>query len=415
MAIQLNPREYYRFPWSLTDNGISWLEVTSHCNLTCKGCYRDRTSAAHKSLAEIADDLAVFKKTRVSDCMSIAGGDPLVHPEIVEIVRMVSQGGWKPVLNTNGLALTATLLRDLKKAGVFGFTFHIDTSQDRSDSPNARKESDHNQLRQRFAERLAAEGGISCAFNQTVTWSTLREIPEAIRWAQSNAGIVHTMVFILFREPRMVGDFDYYANGNQVDLCATYEDTGWGDDRILKAQDAANQISEADPAYRPSAYLNGTVDPDSMKWLVGLRVGNSQETFGYVSPKFMEAVQHASHTFRGKWLSYSDLRFLRTGRAISFLLAPFERSMRRIAWNYLKSIPGRPSNLFRRSHLQAYMIIQPIDFMEDGRMNMCDGCPDITVHEGKLYWSCRLEEIKKYGAFLTAVPNRHAKPRLSEP
>jgi len=39
-------------------------------------------------------------------------------------------------------------------------------------------------------------------------------------------------------------------------------------------------------------------------------------------------------------------------------------------------------------------------------MNMCDSCPDMTVHEGELIWSCRLEERKKYGAFARGVPRR---------
>ena len=41
--------------------------------------------------------------------------------------------------------------------------------------------------------------------------------------------------------------------------------------------------------------------------------------------------------------------------------------------------------------MQSIMFIQPVDFMQDGRQSMCDGCPDITVHEDKLVWSCRLE------------------------
>jgi MoaA/NifB/PqqE/SkfB family radical SAM enzyme len=63
--------------------------------------------------------------------MSIAGGDPLVYPQILELVKMVKEMGWKPIVNTNGLALNEAILGDLKKAGVFGFTFHIDTSQKR--------------------------------------------------------------------------------------------------------------------------------------------------------------------------------------------------------------------------------------------------------------------------------------------
>ncbi len=43
------------------------------------------------------------------------------------------------------------------------------------------------------------------------------------------------------------------------------------------------------------------------------------------------------------------------------------------------------------------MIIQPVDFLEDGTQSMCDGCPDMTVWNGKLVYSCRMEEQLKYG------------------
>jgi MoaA/NifB/PqqE/SkfB family radical SAM enzyme len=42
-----------------------------------------------------------------------------VHPRIVDIVRRVKHGGWKPIINTNGLALTPKRLKELKAAGVF--------------------------------------------------------------------------------------------------------------------------------------------------------------------------------------------------------------------------------------------------------------------------------------------------------
>ena len=50
------------------------------------------------------------------------------------------------------------------------------------------------------------------------------------------------------------------------------------------------------------------------------------------------------------------------------------------------------------------MIIQPVNFEDDGRQDMCDSCPDITVHDGKLVWSCRMEELNKFGAFVQTVP-----------
>jgi hypothetical protein len=401
----VNPQALHRFPWSLTDNAISWLEVTNKCNLACKGCYRDQHSGGHKSLDEIADDLAVFKATRTSDCMSVAGGDPLVHPEIVDIVRMIRKGGWKPIINTNGVALTRSMLSDLKKAGIFGFTFHIDTSQRRPDAAQA-TEQDLNVLRQRFANMLAAEGGIVCSFNQTVNVKTLAELPEVISWAKKRPGLVHSMVFILYREPNLFGDFDIYANGAKVDFGESYENTGWGGDKTIKAYDVVAQMKRADPLYEPGAYLNGTVDPHSTKWLAGLRIAVGDRTFGYATPRFMEAVQHMSHLFRGRWLSYASPRFLSAGRSALLVFGVFDRGMRRVLARYLGAAAREPSLLFRKVHLQTFMIIQPVDYMPDGQMNMCDGCPDITVHGGKLYWSCRLEEIKRYGTFVTAVPRR---------
>ena len=122
MDATLDHRQLYRLPWSLPDNAIAWLEPTKKCNLACLGCYRENDPRGHKTLAEVRHDLDVFRRFRTVDGVSIAGGDPLVHPEIVEIVRMVARDGLKPIVNTNGLALTEELLGELKDAGVAGFT-----------------------------------------------------------------------------------------------------------------------------------------------------------------------------------------------------------------------------------------------------------------------------------------------------
>jgi hypothetical protein len=400
---QLNPQNYYRLPWSLADNAISWLEVTTACNLACEGCYRPKVGG-HKTLEEIAEDLAVFKKNRKSDCMSIAGGDPLVHPRIVDIVKMVKAGGWKPIINTNGLAFTPKLLKELKQAGVFGFTFHIDTSQERRDS-KVKTEKEHNALRQKFAEMVAAEGGLSCAFNQTVTSDTLDQVPEIVRWARANPKIVHSVVFILYREPKLFGNFDFYARDKKVPLGETYDKTiTWGGTRALKAADVVAKIREVEPDYEPSCYLNGTEDATSTKWLIGLRLGIGNQTFGYVTPRFMEVVQQGHRILKKRWLAYSSPKLLSAGRAAAFAFSFIDRGMRRIAFRYLGSLFRHPANLFKGVHMQSISTIQPIDVMPDGRMSMCDGCPDMTVYKGKLYWSCRLEEIKEYGCFVTASP-----------
>ena len=128
----VNPSELYRLPWTLPDNGISWLEPTARCNLNCYGCYRKNIKNSHKPFEQVKHELDVFQSLRKTDCISIAGGDPLLYPDIVKLIAEIKSRGIKPIINTNGIALTKELLHDLKKAGVFGFTFHIDSKQGQS-------------------------------------------------------------------------------------------------------------------------------------------------------------------------------------------------------------------------------------------------------------------------------------------
>ena len=46
MTLFLDHNKYYRLPWTLPDNAISWLEVTKACSFYCEGCYRDNDPKA---------------------------------------------------------------------------------------------------------------------------------------------------------------------------------------------------------------------------------------------------------------------------------------------------------------------------------------------------------------------------------
>ncbi|MDP6934882.1 MAG: radical SAM protein, partial [Myxococcota bacterium] len=186
--------ESYRLPWSLNDNVLGWLEPTKACNLYCEGCYSRNDADSHKTLDQVRADLDVFVSKRKLDSISIAGGDPLVYPHIVETVRIITaEYGLKAVINTNGLALTRALCEQLAEAGLTGFTFHIDSSQGR---PHWKKatEVELNELRLHYAEMVAEVGGMSVAFNCTIFPHTLDQIPALMDWAREHVDLVHTMV-----------------------------------------------------------------------------------------------------------------------------------------------------------------------------------------------------------------------------
>lgn len=388
----------YRLPWSLTDNAIAWLEPTAKCNMYCEGCYRANVGN-HKSLEETAADLDVFARHRSFDGVSIAGGDPLTHPQIVDIVRMISQRGWKPILNTNGLALTADLLRDLKRAGLTGLTFHVDSKQTRPEW-QGKTEQELNALRLSYAEMAARVGGLACAFNSTVYEDTLDAVPDMVAWAQEHIDLVHTMVFICYRAAFLEGEYDYYAGGEKIDVSPLAYTYPVPEQRIdISGPEVVAKIRARFPDFAPCAYLNGTEKPDSFKWLLSGRLGSRNRIYGYVGPKLIELAQTFHHLRTGRYLAYASPKVLRRGKSMLWLW-PFDRGVRRAFWRALRD----PRVLFRRVHLQAIMIIQPIDVLADGRQNMCDGCPDMTVWKGELAWSCRLEECLKLGQFVRTVP-----------
>ena len=408
MRGELNHRELYRLPWNLADNPIAWLEPTQACNLACDGCYRKNVKE-HDPLAKVQEDLDTFARLRNFDGVSIAGGDPLCHPEVVDIVGKVARMGRKPILNTNGLALDLDTLKALKKSGLVGITFHVDSRQGR---PGWRDKTEEqmNELRSEFADMVASVGGLTTAFNSTVYEDTLEQVNSISQWGRRNIDIVQTVVFITFRHAALE-TMDYYAGEKKIDMGdLVYSSTE--ERRIdIKSNDVIAELRKVDPDLQPCAYLNGTEDPEALKWLMTLRVGTKERIHGYMGPKFMEAVQGLNHFTTGRYLAYSPEWTHHVGRSMLGVASLWDSGARRAGRRYLEAVRRNPLELLKKQHLQAVMVIQPIDILEDGRQSMCDGCPDMTVHDGKLAWSCRLEEVKAYGQFVTAVPRKEATER----
>jgi hypothetical protein len=401
---ELSPRNLYRLPWSLADNAISWLEPTSACNLSCEGCYRKNEPNNHKSLAEVTRELALFRKMRNSDGISIAGGDPLLHPDIIEIVRIISRMGFKPVINTNGMLLSGELIKELKKAGATGFTIHIDSKQGRP-KWKGKNELELNELRLAYAEMLAETGGLSCAFNSTVYEDTFSFTPDLVEWAGRHMDIVQVMVFILYRAPGPHLDFNWFADGRKITLNEIHysEET---ENRVdIQSPEVVTKIRERFPEFTPCAFLNGTEKPDSFKWLLSGRIGYKDRVLGYVGSRHMETIQTMHHLLKGRYLAYCKPFFTAMGKSM-MLLSAIDPEMRLIARRYLTSLLANPMKLAKNLYYQSVMIIQPVDFMANGAQNMCDGCPDVTVWNDRLVWSCRLEELKQYGCWIQSVPCR---------
>lgn len=403
----------YRLPWSFSDNILVWLEPTRKCNLACEGCYRENVNV-HKSLAEVRADLDTFNRYRKYDSVSIAGGDPLLHPDVVRIVEMVAGDHHKPVINTNGLALTPDLVRSLKSAGLTGFTFHVDSKQGRP-GWRGKNERDLNALRLSFADMVHDAGGLSVAFNATVYEDTLEYVPDLVAWAQEHIDKVNSMVFIAYREA-VLDDYDHYRGGEKINPERLVYSANRRKQRSdLTTPEVVAKIRERFPEYRPAAYLGGTEKPDSLKWLVASRFGTPEKIMGYAGPRMMEVSQLAHHAAHGSYFAYVNPSVLESGRSSMAGLSLIDPSSREAFGNWLRWVAEKPQRALEKVHVQSLICIQPVDMLPDGRQNMCDGCPDVTVYNGELVWSCRLEECLNFGGFIQTVPKKTAVPAASHP
>jgi hypothetical protein len=59
--------------------------------------------------------------------------------------------------------------------------------------------------------------------------------------------------------------------------------------------------------------------------------------------------------------------------------------------------------LFDSLRVQTIGIIQAPDVQPGGRADMCDSCPDMTVWDGKLIKSCRMDEYRMFGDLLSVA------------
>ena len=207
----------------------------------------DRTQAVE----HVKQEILFLKRWRNPDNVSIAGGEPLIHPEIVEIVGFIAEQGVKPIILTNAKALTPEFLREMKGAGLAGFTIHIDSHQSRP-GWQGKSEAALNELRQHYADMAAAEGGVYVIFNSTVYPSTAHEIPDVVRWGQANIDRVHGLVFITYRTGITETSVGYDHVGHEVDLSQLSYTRERFEERFVTSPEVCQIIKDHCPEYQIS-------------------------------------------------------------------------------------------------------------------------------------------------------------------
>ena len=106
---------------------ISW-NTTQACNISCLHCYRDAGDC-------LRDELTTDEGKRLLDdafacgfrIFVFSGGEPLLRPDLLELIAYARSIGLRPVLGTNGILLTPEKVAELKQAGLAAAGISVDS------------------------------------------------------------------------------------------------------------------------------------------------------------------------------------------------------------------------------------------------------------------------------------------------
>lgn len=153
------------------------LYVTEQCNLHCEYCTEFDNSIPHPPLEKVKQWI---DKIHELGCMRIGiqGGEPLKHPDIVEIVRYIKSKKMGCSMSSNAFLLTDELLQGLEKAGLDAIHVSIDSMHPK---PSTKKCIDlvENKL------EMLRKSKISLHLTSVLFKESVPELPEVFDWARA--------------------------------------------------------------------------------------------------------------------------------------------------------------------------------------------------------------------------------------
>lgn len=106
---------------------ISW-NTTNACNLKCPHCYREAGVRSPRELTESEGRKLIEEIKRAGfRVLVFSGGEPLLRPDIFELISYARSLGLRPVCGTNGTLLTPQAVRKLLEAGVAAVGISLDS------------------------------------------------------------------------------------------------------------------------------------------------------------------------------------------------------------------------------------------------------------------------------------------------
>lgn len=164
---------------------VVW-NVCMHCNMVCPHCYAAAVSEPSPTDLSTAEGLRLLAE--MAECgvrvVVFSGGEPLLRPDLFELLGRAAELGIAPQLSTNGVLVDAPVADRLAAAGVAYVGVSIDGVRAFNDDYRGLEGGHAAALR---GLRCAKAAGMRTGLRMTLTNRNVAQIGEMIELAQSAA------------------------------------------------------------------------------------------------------------------------------------------------------------------------------------------------------------------------------------
>ncbi len=374
----------WELPWDMQSVPHAVIDVIRGCNVTCRTCCNDEHSEI-KPLEAIRAELDEMCRLRRISSIALMGGEVLMHPQLLDIVRLVKGRGLHVEVCTNGLLLDRTMATELVRAGADVVYLHIEQGQGRPDLPAGAGVAEVEALRADKAA-LAAASGLDVGLSMTAFSERSSELLEVVRFALRDPN-VHWLLVTLYRDvqglERVDGDLYEGMRGTVQGDLEAYRSRYLDNARIAA-------FLEEKLGLVPFGKLGSQRDPDDLRWLsymVATSGSGSATTYSALGPSLFErAALWLLARLQGRYPMY---------QAQGAFQLRLQMLLNALLGGRLVATLGFLLRTLFSPHIRAKRLLfqNPSAPDPDGGMVHCRCCPDAVLKDGRLIPVCIADRV----------------------
>ncbi len=159
------------------------IEVSSKCQIKCVHCFRQYMDIRENDFMPLEMYKKIVKECGEHGLFTLKfsmRGEPLLHPDIVEMVDFAKRSGVKEVwINTNGGVITEDLARGLMRANVDWITMSFDGLGEHYEKIRTPLKYEDSLAKLKILRKVRDELGANTLLNVQSIWSAIEHDPMA--------------------------------------------------------------------------------------------------------------------------------------------------------------------------------------------------------------------------------------------